>query len=431
MKIFKIDKVQFIFSPFKGVETASLGVFVKAGARYEHQNFKGIAHFLEHMVFKGSKNYSHKEIKREIEGRGGLLNAFTSQEFTGFYAHFLKKNIKVVLDILLDMLFFPLLKEEDIERERGVILEEIKMYNDLPSSRAGALLDKLLWPGHPLGEDVIGTFDSVRRINREALFSFKNYFYRPENMLISCSGDFSFEEIYSLGSAVLKHHFNGKSKLKNPLNIAIKKILPPLSLKSKAYFLEKKELEQTHLCLGFRAVSYNHQERFTAELLHVVMGANMSSRLFEVVREKKGLCYEISTEIRKYKDSGAFSVHMGLDSKKVTFALKCVLAELKKIKEKKIGRQELNRSKDYFLGQLAMNLERPQGKMFFVADTYLTLGRVYSFSEIQRQIEEITPPRIKNCARKILCFSKICLSCVGNFDNSLKNKITLILRKFS
>ncbi|MBN3040388.1 MAG: insulinase family protein, partial [Candidatus Omnitrophica bacterium] len=179
----KVKDLTFIYSPLKNIETASLGVFLGVGSRLESQQQKGIAHFLEHMVFKGTRKYSHLDIKQEIEGRGGSLNAFTSQEITAYYAHFLKKNLTKVLDILLDMVTEPLLNKKDIQRERNVILEEIKMYNDLPSSRASMLIDRLLWPNHPLGQEVIGFAKTVEKINQADLRRFQRGYYSPSRMV--------------------------------------------------------------------------------------------------------------------------------------------------------------------------------------------------------------------------------------------------------
>lgn len=403
-EIINVNGVSLIFSPFEDVETASLGIFVKIGSRYETKLQKGIAHFLEHILFKGSKAYSYRQIKREIEGRGGSLNGFTSQELSGYYAIFLSKNLKPTLDILLDMVFNPRFIKEEIEKERNVILEEIKMYNDLPASRAVTLLDKLLWNGHPLGEEVIGNPATVKRLKRSDLVNFKNNYYQPHNMVISCSGNFSKENLVKLLREKIRI---GSLKVKF-------KITPPLPLRGLYIKEEKRQIEQCHLCLGFRSVSYTSKERFIAELMSVILGANMSSRLFEEVREKKALCYDISTEARKYKDSGAFVIHLGLDKSKITTALGSIFKELKKIKKKDVSFKELSRAKDFYLGQIAMGIERPQGRMFYLAESYLTLGKIYTFSDVKREIEGISPSKIRNFAKKIFNFRNSCISCVGN-----------------
>jgi len=412
-EVIDINGLTFIFNPFVGIETASLGIFLKAGSRFETKDTKGIAHFLEHMVFKGSRKYSCSKIKREIEGRGGSLNAFTSQELTAYYAYFLNRNLITTLDILIDMVFEPLFKPEDIERERKVILEEIKMYNDLPSSRGAMLLDKLIWKGHPLGEEVIGYVPTVENIDRQKLNQFKEKYYIPSNMVISFSGNFSKKNIINRLEKKIKI-VGKKSKFK---------MVAPLPCRGLNIAVEKKQLEQTHLCLGFRGISYLHPERLVMQLINVILGANMSSRLFEELREKRSLCYDISTEVKKYKDSGGFMIHAGLDKSKILVAIRTILKELQKLKDKKVSSAELLRAKDYLSGQIAMSLERPQGMMFFLAESFITLGKIYDYQSIKKEIEAITPFQIKEMANKIFKFQNMCISCVGDISDKLKNDI--------
>lgn len=420
-EIEKIGNCTFIFSPFKDLETTSFGIFLRIGSRYEKKNLRGIAHFLEHLLFKGSKKYSYKEIKQEIEGRGGILNGFTSQEFTAFYAHFLNKNLQKTVDILLDMVLNPLLKETDIEKERNVILEEIKMYNDLPNSRSLALLDKLLWKDHPLAEEIIGSLETVKKIKRENLLEFKEAFYQPSNMVICCAGSFKKEEFLSF--------------FKEKIGYVAKKIAlkttPPKKHIGITVGVEKKQLQQTHLAIGFRGVSYLSQERFIIELLNVILGANMSSRLFTEIRDKMGLCYDISSDTQKYKDCGSFIIHLGLDKENLSKALFMILKELKKIKDTLISEDELRRSKDYIIGQIAMALERPQGKMFYVAESFITLGKIYTLEEIKSKLESITKYDINRLAKKIFDFKNICISCVGDIEDNTKSELEEIVKKFS
>jgi len=417
VEILNLDGLTFVFSSIKDIETASLGVFLKIGSRYEKRSQKGIAHFLEHLLFKGSRKYSYNQIKREIEGRGGYLNGFTSQESTGYYARFLNKNLKITLDILLDMVFWPLLKEKDIEKERNVILEEIKMYNDLPSSRAVSLLEKLLWPKHPLGEDVIGSSSTIKRIDKKTLLDFKNKYYLPSNCIISFSGDFDKEKIIGW---LRKRIEKNKSKIK------LKSNLPP-PLRGLYIKAERKRLQQVHLCFGFRSISYLNKDRFCAEILNVILGANMSSRLFEELREKRGLCYEISTEARKYKDTGAFIIHLGLDKEKIEEATKVILKELKKIKEKQVPLKELMRAKDYFLGQLLQGLEKPETRSFYLAESLLTLGRIYTLEEIKKELEKINPSRLKKTAQDIFNLNNLCISCVGDIEEKIEGDLRKIV----
>lgn len=417
-EVININGTTLLLFPFKTRETASLGVFFRIGSRFESKKVKGIAHFLEHMVFKGSKKYSHRKIKEEIEGRGGSLNAFTSQEMTGYYAHFLNKNLPQTLDILLDMVFNPILSKKDTEKERKVILEEIKMYNDLPTSRASMLFDRLLWKNHPLGEDVIGSVSTVKNTKSSDLAKFKNKYYIPSNTIISFSGAFAKEKVIKLL----------KEKIRPAKQKVILRSPMPQAFKGLGIACEKRSIEQTHLCLGFRGVSYLDKRRLTLSLINVILGANMSSRLFEELREKKSLCYDISTEARKYKDSGAFLIHIGLDKSKILVAISTIIRELNKIKKKEVPSKELSRAKDYLLGQIAMNSERPQGVMFQMAESYLTLGRTYSFAEIKKKVEAITALEIKRLANDLFKFKNICISCVGNMDDNLPKRLKEALK---
>lgn len=418
-EITNINGATFIFSPFKDVETASLGVFLKVGSRFEKTSLRGISHFLEHMVFKGSKHYSYKEIKQEIEGRGGALNGFTSQESTAYYAHFLNKNLHLTLDILLDMVFYPSLSESDIKKERNVILEEIKMYNDLPSSRAASILDKLLWPENSLGEEIIGSFTTVGKMQKKDLSGFKNVYYEPSNIIISCSGHANKEMVKNL----LKEKI---AKFSKQVNL---KYTPPRALRGTHIKIENKKLEQSHLCIGFRSISYLNEQRFVVEVLNTILGGNMSSRLFEEVREKKALCYEISTDARKYRDSGAFVIHSGLDKSRIPVAVSSIFKELDKIKSRKVSDKELTRAKDYILGQITMALERPQGRMFYLAESFLSLGKIYSLPEIKKEIEKISAEDIRKLAQKIFTFKNLCVSCVGDIEakteKTIKEKIAV------
>ncbi|MBD3245807.1 MAG: hypothetical protein GF333_02225 [Candidatus Omnitrophica bacterium] len=418
-KTIRIGGVTFLFSPLAHIETASLGIFLKTGARFEPAQQKGIAHFVEHLLFKGSASCSYKKIKREIEGRGGALNGFTSQEMTAYYAHFLKKNLKSTLPILLDMVFFPLFKEKDIRKERNVILEEIKMYNDLPSSRVITVLDELLWRNHPLGTDVIGDEASVARIRRSDLIRFHRKFYRNSNVVVSCSGNFSEEQLMKMLV----------SKLPSLRRARMPRAYPPRRLGSLRVSVESRPLEQTYLCIGFRAVPWDHPARPALEILNVLLGANMSSRLFEEVREKKGLCYDVSTEVRKYRDSGGFVIHLGLDKRNLLAAFRTILKELKKISRIPVPSSELARAKDFYLGQVAMGLEQPQGRMFYQAKSHISLGKVDSFDVLRHTIEKVSPGEIRRMAGRVFDLKKAAVSCVGNVPQSIEERLRKVIRK--
>lgn len=417
-QVIKAGSVDLVYSRFSNFETASLGVFLKTGARFEKKKQKGIAHFLEHMLFKGSRRYNHRKIKQEIEGRGGFLNGFTSQEMTAYYACFLKKNTLVALDILLDMVLDPSLLSSEIKKEKGVVLEEIKMYNDLPSSRAKTILDNLLWQSHPLGQDIIGSSESIKKLTRADLLKFKNDYYVPFNTLISFCGDFPLSKIKQFIEKKVKE----KSKRKK---IYQKK---PTRQKGVKIALEKKEIQQLHLCLGFQSIPYSSDKRIIQQLLHVILGGNMSSRLFESLREKRSLCYDISTEPREYKDCGAFIIRLGLDKEKAGLALATIKKELLKIKNKEISRSELSRAKDYFLGQFSMSLEQPQGRMFYLAQSRIKCFQIESPERLKSRVESVMPSQIRDFACKVFNFKDFALAAVGDISGVSAEKIKGIFK---
>lgn len=409
-EILKVQDTTFLFFRFRDIKTAGLGVFVKVGSRQENKPVKGIAHFIEHMLFKGSEKYSYQKMQQEIEGRGGALNGFTSQELTAYYVRFLNNNIKLTLDILLDMVFASLIKEKELEKERQVILEEIKMHNDLPTSYSASQLDKLLWPNHPLGDDVLGDNNTINRIKRADMVNFINDYYQPNNVMICCCGDFDYLDITKLL----------EDKLVRGKKINRDKLIPPATLKGLHISVTTRQLQQAHLWLGFRAPSYLDKDRFIVELVNIMLGANMSSRLFQQIREKLGLCYDISTEVRKYKDSGAFTIQLGLDKKNIGLAITTIFKEINKIKSKGVQKKELARAKDYMLGQLAMGLEKPLGRMFYLAESFLTLGKIYTYEEIDTKIRDITPDMIKDYLQNRFLTNHLCVSCIGDFKDDIE-----------
>ena len=418
-EVIDINGAQFIFSPFKNTQTASFGIFIKNGARFEEKKIKGAAHFLEHLIFKGSKKYSCKKIKQEIEGRGGSLNGFTSQEITGYYAHFLNKNAALVADIISDMVINPLIKEKDVEKERKVVLEEIKMYNDLPAARSSALVDKLLWPGHALGDEIAGSFESVKKISRRDLHGFQQEFYTPGQMVISLSGDVLAQKVMKLLAMRIKKYNTDKAFVSRA----------PYPLNGLWTIIEKKPIEQTHLGIGFRGPSYLSKERIAVEVMNIILGGNMSSRLFEQLRENHPVCYDVSSEVKKYRDTGALVIHVGLDKAHLLTALSGILKELIKISTFKVSGPELSRAKDFFIGQLTMALERPQGFMFYAAESFIQSKKIESFESLKKQIESVTFDDILNCARKIFDLKNICVACVGDVEEACEEKIRAICSK--
>ncbi|MFH0913210.1 MAG: pitrilysin family protein [Candidatus Omnitrophota bacterium] len=401
--------LRIIAHPMSGRQSAALGIWIRVGGRYESLQFKGIAHFLEHLLFKGSKNYSCRQIKESIEGVGGSLNGFTSEELTCYLVKIPHAYLDLALDILLDMVINPLLLQKEIDKERTVILEEIKMYKDLPQSYVYELLDELLWPNHPLGSPIIGRVDSVNRIKRDSLSLFKKRYYNPSNIIISAAGSLDCDKFAKRIAAIFS---SPKEKYAAAFSTVNERQLKP-QLK-----LLHKETEQTHLALGFHGFKRGHPLRYALGLLHIVLGANMSSRLFNEVREKKGLAYEIGTAVKYFQDTGAFIVHAGIDNRKVLRAMKVILRELEKIKDKPINLSEFKRAKEFYLGQLMLVLEDTLDHMLWIGESTATLDKVYSLSDIIDEVKNIKRRDIQEVARYLFGEKKINLALIGPLKDS-------------
>ena len=398
------------------MQSAALGLWIKVGGRYESAKNKGVSHYLEHLAFKGSKSYSCREIKELIEGVGGSLNGFTSEELTCYLAKFPSRYLDLVLGILSDMTINPLLSTADIEKERTVILEEIKMYKDLPQSYVYELLDALLWPNHPLGETITGTSESVGQMKRKELLDFKERHYVSSNIVVSAAG------------LLEPSRFVSKvQKIFSPLKEKDIKTFPPVREGHAGPKLEvfDKDTEQTHLAMGFRSLKREHPLRHALGLLHVILGGNMSSRLFNEVREKRGLAYEIGTQVKRFHDTGAFIVHAGIDNGKVNEAIGLILQELEKIKDKLVSSDEFRRAKDFYAGQLMLALEDTLDHMLWIGESTATLDKIYTLADIIREVGRVRREDVRSVAKDVLKEESLNLALIG----PLKDKQEKIRRQ--
>jgi predicted Zn-dependent peptidase len=391
--------------------SVAIGIWIKTGGRYESEEFKGIAHFLEHILFKGTKKFSCRKLKESIEGVGGSLNGFTSEELTCYLVKIPASYANLALDILSDMVLNPLLPYEEVEKERAVILEEIKMYKDLPQSYVHELLDGLLWPGQPLGLTISGTVDSVNRIKREDLVTFKDNQYVLPNIIIAAAGKLNHDRFIKKTESIFSIL---RQKRKNNFLKAVEQQTRPQSN------LLFKDTEQTHLALGFHSLKREHPLKHALNLLHIILGANMSSRMFNEVREKRGLAYEIGTQVKRFCDTGAFVVHAGIDNHKVAKSVTVILKELKKIKESLVSSDEFRRAKDFYLGQLTLALEDTLEHMFWIGESEATLGRLYSLRDIIKEVNKVNRESIREASQVIFREEKINLALIGPVKDSEK-----------
>lgn len=400
-------------------QSVSLGIWIKVGGRYENSNNKGIAHFLEHLLFKGTKKYSCRKLKESIEGVGGSFNGFTSEELTCYLVKMPSVYLEKALDVLSDMVINPNLPALEIKKEKTVILEELKMYRDLPQSYVYELLDELLWPRQPLGAPIIGTVDSVSGMERKDIVLFKEGYYTVSNMVVSAAGELDEKKLKD-GVARI---FSRLPKARENVFLGVEEKHDKIGLK-----VFYKETEQTHMALGFKSFKRGHPLRHALGLLHVILGANMSSRLFNEVREKRGLAYEIGTAVKRFHDTGAFLIHAGIDNQKVSGAISLILKELSKTREEFVTNDEFKRAKEFYIGQLKLGLEDTMEHMLWIGETTATLNKTYSLNEIIAEVAKITKADIREVAREVFRNDNLNLSLIGplkGFEDKIRKQLVL------
>jgi len=396
--------VRVITKRISQLQSVSVGIWIKAGGRHEEAGNKGISHYIEHLLFKGTQNYSCSKIKESIEGVGGSLNAFTAEEVTCYLVKLPSKHFSTGMDILSDMIINPLLPSDEVEKERTVILEEIKMYKDLPQSYVYELLDESLWPRQPLGMGVIGFSETVKALTRNDLYDYQKKHYTASNIVVSAVGNCTHTDVVK---RVKKSFSVLPQSLPNLFVPVVEKQSSPLLT------ILEKDTEQTHMALGFHSFHRDHELRHALGLLHVILGGNMSSRLFNEVREKGGLAYEIGTQVKRYHDTGAFIVHAGIDNTKVCQAMQLIFQELSRITGELVSQDEFKRAKEFYLGQLIMALEDTMDYMLWMGESLTCSGSVYTLAEIIKQVNAVTRDDIRIAAKQIFCDAKLSAAFIG------------------
>jgi len=396
--------VGVVSRPMPHAQSVAVGVWVQAGGRYEPPELVGISHFLEHLLFKGTQRRTCEALKQEIEGVGGTLNGFTAEEFTCYMAKVPQRYARRALAVLADMVRRPTLTARDVDKEREVVLEEIHMYEDSPGQLIHDLFNQLLWPDHPLGRLLSGTIDSVRRISRGDVVRYWKRMYQPRSLLITCAG--------AMTPEAFTQQVQRELATLRPLPIH-RFARAPRPRRGPQVRVWKKETEQVHLCTGTYALPRTHPDRFALELLHVVLGANMSSRLFREVREKRGLVYEVATHIKRFHDTGAFVVSAGCDAGKLTTTVQTIFTELDRIARQPIARAELRRAKDYYAGQLVMGLEDTMDHMLWLGEQAVTVGRVARPEQLLAHLAKVGARDIRRVARHLFVSPKMHLAVVG------------------
>lgn len=400
--------------PMANRESTAVAVWVKAGGRYEPKKLSGISHFLEHMMFKGTPTRNTRQIKEEIEGVGGVLNAFTGEEMTCYFAKLLKQYYPRALEVLSDIVLHATVPAAELAKERTVILEEIKMYGDLPSHQVHDLMGELLWPDQPLGRTLSGPPETVSRMTRSEILQYKKDYYHNNNILVSVSGDVDHEEVLERVASLFPKHHEKKHSVFVPAKSE--------QTKPRTHFFTKKT-EQTHLVIGLHAFPRTHPDRYKLGLLHVMLGANMSSRLFEEVREKRGLAYEIKSGISSFHDAGAFTVSAGVETEKTVRAVSVILHELGKVRKSLVKEGELRRAKDYFMSQVSLGVEDTLDHLLWAGEKALCAGELPDKAEIRQKIEAVTLEDIRDIAKRIFRTKNLNLSLIGPVSDKMKREI--------
>ncbi len=402
--------IQVVATNIPYLRSISIGIWVKAGSRNETPELNGIFHFLEHLAFKGTKRRSARQIAIEMDSIGGHINAFTSREYTCYTAKVLDEHLPVAVDVLSDILLNSVFDSKEIERERGVILEEISMCEDDPDDHIFDLLYQDVWAKHPLGFPIQGYPETVNRISRQDILAYMEKFYGSNNIIISVAGNIDFPKALDL----LEKHF---SKFKEA-----EEIEPgPVQAMSVTTLCKYKKLEQVHICLAAPGIKTNDEHRFDCYLFNTMLGGSMSSRLFQKIREEKGLAYSVHSMNNNYRDTGMFVVNAATGIKNYKTVVELIVQELKKIKKDKVDAKELDKVKNQVKGSLMLSLESSGSRMVQLAKEEIYFGKHFTLDEIIKKIDAVTSESINKFANRLLSGNSYALTMLGPIK---ENKIT-------
>lgn len=398
--------VRVITETLPHVRSVATGVWIGTGSRQEAPDQNGLSHFIEHMLFKGTANRSAEEIARSVDSIGGHLDAFTAKEMVSFNAKVVDEHLPAALDILSDLVLHPLFRPEDIEKEKGVVLEEIKMEADDPEYVVHELFSHSFWKDHALGKPILGTRESVKRFTRESIVNYYRSIYVPSNIVITAAGNLEHARMLEL----VRERFEAL-----PANGRVPPSPPP-STHARLDQRHKKSLEQVHLCLGVPCYPVRHEKRYVVSVLNTVLGGGMSSRLFQNIREQRGLAYAVFSEISAFRDTGCISVYAGTGRETAGQVVRLILEELRRLKDEPVPEEELRRAKDNLKGSMLLSLESTSSRMANLARQYLYFERCFNLDEMAEQVERVTAAEVQQTAQKFFDSRHVALSVVGNLD---------------
>jgi len=395
-----------ISEEMKHLRSISIGIWIKTGSRDEDPQVNGLSHFIEHMVFKGTRHRSAEAIARQVDSIGGNLDAFTAKECVCFNIKVLDEHLPIAMDVLADLVLNPVFAVEDIVRERRVILEEIKMDEDSPEYLVHEIFTQNFWKDHPLGKPILGTKETVKGFEQPAVLDLYGKRFTPGNIIISAAGNLDHNQFVNL---VVKH-FDQMKSVKNGFHRSVPKIVPRITLRN------KKSLEQVQICLGVPSHPIAHEKRFASYVLNTLLGGGMSSRLFQNIRERQGLAYSIYSDLNPYRDTGCLSVYAGTSRESAFKVVQSIVSEFNKLKTEALSDEELRRSKDQLKGSLMLSLESSTSRMSNLARQDMYFDRFYGMDALIEKIEAVTADDLHEMANDFFRTESIAVTALGNLD---------------
>ncbi len=388
------------------VRSVSVGIWIGTGSREEGPEDTGISHFIEHMVFKGTKNRSAEEIARSVDSIGGGLDAFTSKELVSYNVKVLDEHLPEAFDVVADLVRNPLFQEEDIEKEKGVILEELKMEVDNPEYLVHEIFSSNFWKGHALGRPILGTKQTIRTFDRAKIERFYKQFYTPSNILITAAGSLNHKKLVKLA----EQYFGDLKARKTVRMKEAPEAHAPL------VFREKDSLEQVHVYLGVPSLAMPDKARFQCLILNAILGGGMSSRLFQNIREKQGLAYTVYSELTMYRDAGCMLVYAGTSLKSAGKVVESIVHELRELVDHPVSAEELRRAKDHLKGSYVLGLESTSSRMGNLAHQELYFKRFFSLDEMLDRVERVTAAEVQKLAQKFFDPKRMAVAMLGRLE---------------
>ena len=384
------------------VRSVSIGVWLARGSRHEPLEHSGIAHFVEHMLFKGTSTRSAEDIAQTIDSIGGQMDAFTAKEYASYYIKVLDEHLPLALDVLSDIVMRPAFSVEDIEREKKVIAEEIKMVEDTPDDLVHELFTEHFWQDHPLGRPILGTKDTVESLSADLLRGYFGTAYSSPNLIVAAVGNIEHDQVRDL----VERSFEDLPIVGEPLVNRPPRVVPHVLIRNK-------ELEQSHVCLGTSGYQQDHEDRYTSYVLNTVLGGSMSSRLFQNVREKRGLAYSVFSGLSAYRDAGSVTIYAGCANDAVGELVDVVIVELRRLKDEPLPASELRRAKDHLKGSLMLNLESTSSRMSHLARQEIYFDRQFGLDETLEGVERVSGDDVQRVARDLFTDGALAATVLG------------------